>query len=85
MTRVSAEQKDDPDPALPESRQHDQLLTTAQVASRLQISVPLVRKAIREGRLQASLPGGRKHGYRISQRALEDWLTASTVVPHPPS
>jgi excisionase family DNA binding protein len=86
MTRVSAEREEEPDSAGPDSSHDgDQLLTTAQVASRLQISVPLVRKAIREGRLRASLPGGRKHGYRITPRAVEDWLEASTVIPERPA
>lgn len=57
------------------------MLTTAQVAERLQLSVPLIRKAIRDGRLQASLPAGRKHGYRIAPSAVDRWLTASRAGP----
>jgi excisionase family DNA binding protein len=57
------------------------MLTTAQVADQLQLSVPLVRKAIRDGRLQASLPAGRKHGYRIAPSAVEHWMTASRAGP----
>jgi len=57
------------------------MLTTAQVADRLQLSIPLVRKAIRDGRLQASLPAGRKHGYRIAPSAVDRWLTESRAGP----
>lgn len=58
------------------------LLTTTQVAERLQLSVRMVRKAIRDGRLEASLPAGSKYGYRIAPSAVERWVTASLV--HPP-
>lgn len=86
MTRVSAMAGEQADSAPAHAPSHgDQLLTTAQVATRLQISIPLVRKAIRDGRLKASLPGGRKHGYRIAPTAVEDWLTSSSVVPRPPA
>ena len=57
------------------------MLTTAQVAEQLQLSLAVVRKAIRDGRLTASLPAGRKHGYRIAPAAVEDWLTRSRVEP----
>ena len=59
----------------------ERMLTTAQVADQLQLSVPLVRKAIRDGRLEASLPAGRKHGYRIAPTAVEHWMTASRAGP----
>ena len=55
------------------------MLTTAQVADQLQLSIAMVRKAIRDGRLVASLPAGRKHGYRIAPSAVERWLTESRV------
>ena len=61
---------------LPDS---SRMLTTAQVADHLQLSIAMVRKAIRDGRLVASLPAGRKHGYRISPSAVERWLTESRV------
>lgn len=53
------------------------MLTTAPVADGLQLSVPLIRKAIRDGRLQTSLPAGRKHGYRTAPSAVDHWLTES--------
>jgi hypothetical protein len=45
----------------------ERMLTTAQVADRLQLSVALVRKAVRDGRLEASLSGGQQE--RVSHRA----------------
>ena len=71
------------DNAQPASRptDSDRMLTTAQVAEQLQLSLAVVRKAIRDGRLTASLPAGRKHGYRIAPAAVEDWLTRSRVEP----
>jgi excisionase family DNA binding protein len=57
------------------------MLTTAQVADRLQLSVALVRKAVRDGRLEASLPAGSKNGYRIAPSAVERWLTESRAGP----
>lgn len=53
----------------------DALLTTKQVAERLQITVGGVRGAIRDGRLQAFLPAGRRAGYRITEAAVQRWLT----------
>lgn len=58
-----------------------QMLTTTQVAEQLQLSVAMIRKAIRDGRLAASLPAGTKHGYRIAPSAVQDWLTASRAGP----
>jgi excisionase family DNA binding protein len=78
---VTADELDDRH-LLGDPRGHgERMLTTAQVADQLQLSVPLVRKAIRDGRLQASLPAGRKHGYRIAQSAIEHWMTASRAGP----
>ena len=59
----------------------ERMLTTTQVAERLQLSVPMVRKAIRDGRLEASLPAGSKHGYRIAPSAVDRWLAESLVHP----
>ena len=59
----------------------ERMLTTAQVAEQLQLSVPLVRKAIRDGRLEASLPAGRKHGYRVAPSAVARWLLESRAGP----
>ena len=57
------------------------LYTTAQVAERLQLPVSTIRGAIRSGRLRAYLPAGRRHGYRISESAIQEFLRASAV-PH---
>lgn len=59
----------------------EQMLTTTQVAEQLQLSVAMIRKAIRDGRLAASLPAGSKHGYRIVPSAVQDWLIASRSGP----
>jgi excisionase family DNA binding protein len=59
----------------------ERTLTTAQVTEQLQLSVALVRKAIRDGRLQASLPAGRKNGYRIAPSAVAHWLVQSRAGP----
>jgi len=56
----------------------ERMMTTAQVADRLQLPVPMVRKAIRDGRLRASLPAGSKHGYRIAPSAVDQWLEDSS-------
>jgi excisionase family DNA binding protein len=57
----------------------DPLYTTAQVAERLQLPVPTIRGAIRSGRLRAFLPAGRRHGYRIAESAIQDFLRASAT------
>jgi len=57
------------------------LYTTAQVAERLQLPVSTIRGAIRTGRLRAYLPAGRRHGYRIAESAIQEFLRASAV-PH---
>ena len=65
------------DQRLPRATRAERMLTTAQVADRLQLSVAMVRKAIRDGRLRASLPAGSKHGYRIAPSAVDEWLEES--------
>jgi excisionase family DNA binding protein len=55
------------------------LYTTAQVADRLQLPVSTIRGAIRSGRLRAYLPAGRRHGYRIAESAIQEFLRASAV------
>ena len=57
------------------------LYTTAQVADRMQLPVHYIRAAIRRGRLRAYLPAGRRHGYRIPESAIQDFLRASAT-PH---
>lgn len=52
----------------------DHVLTTAQVAEWAQLPLSAVRHAIREGHLRASLPAGRRNGYRIRRSDLERWL-----------
>jgi excisionase family DNA binding protein len=47
------------------------------VAERLQLPVEAIRRAIRAGRLRAYLPAGRRHGYRIAESAIRDFLRAS--------
>lgn len=59
----------------------ERMLTTTQVAEQLQLSVAFIRTAIREGRLQASLPAGSKNGYRIAPSAVERWLIATRAGP----
>ena len=53
------------------------LYTTAQAATRMQLSVAAVRNAIHDGRLQASLPAGRRRGDRITESAIQNWLRVS--------
>jgi excisionase family DNA binding protein len=48
--------------------------TTAQVAARLQLPVPTIRGASRSGPLRAYMPAGRRHGYRIAESAIQDFL-----------
>jgi len=57
------------------------LLTTAQVADHLQLTVAVARTAIRDGGLRASLPAGRRHGYRIERGAVRDWLADTSARP----
>lgn len=49
--------------------------TTAYVAEQPQLGVLLVRNAIRDGRLQASLAAGRTRGHRIAATTVGAWLT----------
>lgn len=84
MTRVSVEAGTNAATPPPAAAGHpDQLLATAQVASRVQLTILLVREAIRAGRRKASLPTARKHGYRISPPALDEWVASSAVIPRP--
>jgi excisionase family DNA binding protein len=57
----------------------DALYTTAQVAERLQLPVQTIRGAIRRGKLHAFLPAGRRHGYRIAESAIQEFLRASAT------
>jgi excisionase family DNA binding protein len=57
------------------------LYTTAQVADRMQLPAHHIRAAIRRGRLRAYLPAGRRHGYRIPESAIQDFVRASAT-PH---
>lgn len=57
-----------------ESAPDESILTTAQVAQWTQLPLSAVRTAIREGRLPASLPAGRRNGYRIRAEAVRGWL-----------
>lgn len=52
----------------------ERLLTVSEVAERPQATVSTVRRAIASGRLRASLPLGRRVGWRISETALQQWL-----------
>jgi excisionase family DNA binding protein len=52
----------------------DRLLTIAEVAERLRVNEETVRRWVRAGRLTAVMPGGRKAGYRISERAVRAML-----------
>lgn len=82
MTRVSADGDErSAEAAEDQPPECGRLLTTEQVADLMQLSVAMIRKAIRDGRLTASLPAGRKHGYRIAPSAADDWLTHSRVDP----
>ena len=68
---------DDVKPSQAKDGTHEPLYTTAQVAERMQVSVDAVRAAIRGGRLEASLPAGRRRGYRIPESAVQHWLTST--------
>ena len=52
----------------------DRYLTVPEVAERLRVTEETVRRWVRTGRLPAVMPGGRKAGYRISERALRTML-----------
>jgi excisionase family DNA binding protein len=68
---------DDVKPGEAEGGAYEPLYTTAQVAERMQVSIDAVRAAIRGGRLGASLPAGRRRGYRIPESEVQHWLTAT--------
>ena len=52
----------------------DRYLTVPEVAERLRVNEETVRRWVRTGRLEAVMPGGRKAGYRISERAVRAML-----------
>jgi len=52
----------------------DRYLTVPEVAERLRVNEETVRRWVRTGRLVAVMPGGRKAGYRISERAVRSML-----------
>lgn len=52
----------------------EQVLTVAEVAERLRVQPAAVRRWIREGRLEAFMPGGEKTGYRILASELRRFI-----------
>jgi len=50
------------------------ILTTKQVADRLQVGVEAVKRYLRQGVLKGFKPGGCKTGWRILERDLEDFI-----------
>lgn len=54
------------------------LLTVAEVAERVRLSQTAVRRAIRDGQLQATQLRGQ---LRVTEQAVDEWLTVSTVQP----
>ena len=64
----------------------EQLLTVREVAERIRASRESVRRWIREGRLQATRPGGTKLGYRIRETEVTRFLEGGAPpAPHPRS
>ena len=55
----------------------ERLFTVSEVAERLRVNEETVRRWIRTGRLVAVMPGGRKAGYRISERAVRAMLSSN--------
>jgi excisionase family DNA binding protein len=54
---------------------HDSYLTVSEAAELLRVNEETVRRWVRAGRLQAVMPGGRKAGYRISERLVRAMLS----------
>ena len=54
----------------------ERLLTVREAAERIRASRESVRRWIREGRLQATRPGGTKLGYRIREAEVARFLAA---------
>ena len=50
------------------------ILTTRQVAKRLQVGEEAVKRYLRSGVLKGFKPGGDKTGWRILERDLEDFI-----------
>lgn len=67
-SRVSDERRDD----------GDRLLTVEQVAEQLQVTTETVRRWLRAGELQGVRLPARNAGWRISRKALNEWLDAHT-------
>jgi len=61
----------------------DKLLTTADVAERLQVNEQTVRRWIRDGDLRAVRLGGNKSGYRVLAADLGRFLADRWTVPPP--
>jgi excisionase family DNA binding protein len=55
-------------------KQNEPLLTVKDVAERFGVTVPTVRRWIKDGRIQGRMPGGQKAGYRIPASEVERLL-----------
>jgi excisionase family DNA binding protein len=56
----------------------DEYLTVAEVAAALRVSEETIRNWLRSGRLEGSLPGGRKAGYRIAKESVDRLMRETT-------
>ena len=55
------------------------ILTTKQVAERLQVGNEAVKRYLRSGLLKGFKPGGDKTGWRILERDLEDFIDRASA------
>lgn len=68
--------------ATPQPSPEDELLTVAECAQALRVSVATVYRAVRRGEIRAVKPTGRKHGaLRIAASELDRLLEPSTTTP----
>lgn len=58
----------------------DPLLTVQEVATRLRINPETVRRWLRLGKLQGTLMGGDRGGYRIAESEVERFLREGKAV-----
>jgi excisionase family DNA binding protein len=59
----------------------DRLLTVNEVADRLRVHVESVRRWIRQGKMEGSMMGGDRGGYRVAESEVERFIAANRPPP----
>jgi excisionase family DNA binding protein len=59
--------------------QDEEYYSVQQIAARLHVGTPAVRRWINSGRLRATMPGGQRIGFRVRASDLEAFLKATEI------